>query len=360
VGSGSDGSRKPIGHKDKPFIQPMTAVIRNHGQLTPAELAVLLDVSSYDWSGQGTWVAQKTVADDLGIGERTVRDALRKLEQVGAIERQRRPGQSNLYTVNKVWVPADPGNIRRGRRSNTAPPTPADPARDPGNIRRTHRQILPHAPAAFAAEVDSTNYIQQVEATTDNVPPPAASEGPLSGTIPDGSQEQGTEEKLEAAVAERIVPQSVISPEHSSASLVGMEAVAKSRGSFDYSSARPDLAEEAQVVQLATRFDQIQAMIGNELATGIRWQKSLKGFRIMLFSDKHRRPYADVCLVLDYLKDNPLRAKEIVNKDKKRGVTNTYHLMFLFDRLLDEAVGPGSETERMFSKRKICIPVVRS
>ena len=48
-----------------------------------------------------------------------------------------------------------------------------------------------------------------------------------------------------------------------------------------------------------------------------------------------------------------MRAKEIVNKDKKRGVTNTYHLMFLFDRLHNEAVGRQSEAEKMFSKRKV-------
>ena len=97
-------------------------------------------------------------------------------------------------------------------------------------------------------------------------------------------------------------------------------------------------------------------IMGKEKATGIRWQKSLIGFRMLLFSDKHRRSYADACLVLDYLKDNPMRAKEIVNTDKKHGVTNTYQLMFLFDRLYNEAVGRKSEAEKMFAKRKVRIP----
>ena len=39
---------------------------------------------------------------------------------------------------------------------------------------------------------------------------------------------------------------------------------------------------------------------------------------------KHRRSYEDVSLVLDYLKNSPMRAKEIVNKDNKSGVTNTH------------------------------------
>jgi len=96
--------------------------------------------------------------------------------------------------------------------------------------------------------------------------------------------------------------------------------------------------------------------MGEQKATGVRWQRSLTGFRMMLFSAKHGRSYDDVCVVLDYLKDNPIRAKEIVNKDKKRGVTNTYHLMCLFDRLYNEAVGRTSETEEMFSKRKVGTP----
>jgi hypothetical protein len=61
-----------------------------------------------------------------------------------------------------------------------------------------------------------------------------------------------------------------------------------------------------------------------------------------------------VSLVLDHLKNNPMRAKEIVNKDNKRGVTNTYHLMFPFEQLHNETV--GRESEKMFSKRKVRIP----
>jgi len=61
-------------------------------------------------------------------------------------------------------------------------------------------------------------------------------------------------------------------------------------------------------------------------------------------------------LVLDHLKNNPMRAKEIVNKDNRRGVTNTYHLMFLFERLHSEAVGRESGAKQMFSKRKVRIP----
>jgi hypothetical protein len=63
-----------------------------------------------------------------------------------------------------------------------------------------------------------------------------------------------------------------------------------------------------------------------------------------------------VSLVLDHLKNNPMRAKEIVNKDNKSGVTNTYHLMFPLEPLHNEAVGRESEAEKMFSKRKVRIP----
>ena len=49
-------------------------------------------------------------------------------------------------------------------------------------------------------------------------------------------------------------------------------------------------------------------------------------------------------------------AKEIVNKDNKSAVTNTHHLMFLFEPLHKEAVGCESEAEKMFSKGKVPIP----
>ena len=87
----SDTSTATKGQKRRSFIQPLTAVIRNRGQLTPAELAVYLHLHTYDWDGEGTWVGQKTIAHELGIGERTVRDAVKKLEGVGAIKCQARP-----------------------------------------------------------------------------------------------------------------------------------------------------------------------------------------------------------------------------------------------------------------------------
>ncbi len=351
--SASGRNNKAPGHKRGSFIQPLTALIRNHGQLSPVELAVLLDLQTYDWNGKGSWVGQKTIAHDLGVSERSVRAAVNKLTQVGAIECQRRPGLSNLAKVNRAWVPADPGKTYRGQTSASTPPTPAESAGDSGNVRRPPRQNLPPTPAASAAETDTTNYTHQTDARTDPVPPPAASEEPLSWTTGKANQEQSQEE-LERPIAEKTVCPHV-SPSNDSAGMgrSGMEAVAKCLSNLDYSSARPDPAEEALVVELATRFNEIQTIMGEEEATGIRWQKFLKGFRIMLFSGKHRRSYADASLVLDYLKGNPTRAKEIVNKDKKRGVTNTYHLMFLFDRLHSEAEGGERDAEKTFSKRKV-------
>src|SRR6185312_6510084 len=105
----SDTSTATKGQKRRSFIQPLTAVIRNRGQLTPAELAVYLHLHTYDWDGQGTWVGQKTIADELGLSERTVRDAVKQLERLGGIECQQRPGQSNLHKVKRNWVPADRG-----------------------------------------------------------------------------------------------------------------------------------------------------------------------------------------------------------------------------------------------------------
>ncbi len=351
-----DRSAQAQGQKRESFIQPLTAVIRNHGQLTPAELAVYLELQSYDWHGEGTWVGQKTIAHELGISERAVRNAVKKLEQLGAIEYQHRPGQSNLYKLRRAWVPSNASHTCRGGRAKTTPPTPAESAAHPGTICRTPRHNLPHTPAESAAEIDTRNYTQESEARTDRVPPPAASEETLSGSNPEVSQDPRQEDRA-VPVDETPAAQLVGSSARSVSSVrSGMEALAKSIDNIDYSSPRPDASEEARVAELATRFDQIRRLIGDENATAMRWQKHLIGFRMMLFSAKHGRSYDDACLVLDYLKNNPARAREIVNKDKKRGVTNTYHLMFLFDRLLNEAVGRESDVEKMFSKRRVRIP----
>ena len=52
-----------------------------------------------------------------------------------------RPGHSHLYTVNRAWLPTDSGNIRRGKRSTTTPPAPAESAEHPGNICRAPGRI---------------------------------------------------------------------------------------------------------------------------------------------------------------------------------------------------------------------------
>jgi hypothetical protein len=349
-------SDKAEGRKREAFIQPLTAVIRNRGQLTPAALLVYLDLHTYDWDGEGTWVGQKTIADDLGISERTVRDAVKKLQRSGAIECQLRPGRSNVYKVKYGWVPADPSSICLGDGSRTTPATPAASAGVPGLFCRTPRQSLPHTPAGDAAETDPTNHNQKPEARTDWVPPPAASEEPLSGTTSEVSQEPTQEEPATPVAKQAEYPSVSFSKISSATSRSSTKDLTECVADIDYHSARLNPAEEALVVELATRFNHIQTVIGREKAEGIRWEKFLIGFRMILFSDKHGRSFEDVCLVLDYLSDNPTRAKEIINKDKKRGVTNTYHLMFLFDRLHREALGLGSEAEKMFSKRKVPIP----
>jgi len=186
----SDRSKKATAQKRAPFIQPLTEVIRNHGQLTPAQLAVYMDLQTYDWDGKGTWVSQKTIADEIGISERTVRDAVRELARLGAIDYQPRPGRSSISRVKSGWVPADSGNRRRSKRSKTTPSAPVDFAADPGKSCRTPRQDLPHTPAESAAKTDTRNYTQEAEAKTDRVTPPTASEGPLSGTTAETSQEE--------------------------------------------------------------------------------------------------------------------------------------------------------------------------
>jgi hypothetical protein len=282
-----------------------------------------------------------------------VRSAVKKLDLVGAIERQRRSGQSDLCKVKHGWVPTDPGSNCRSKATGITTAPPAESAGDPGNVCRTPRQNLPHTPAESAAETDPKNQNHKPEPErTDQVPPPTASAKPLSSTTVEVIQEPTRE-----SLAKRAEPVEGLSSKTSApTNRFSPKGLTDAVADIDYHSPRLNPDEEALVVELATRFNQVQTVMGREKVAGVGWEKFLTGFRMILFSDKHRRSFEDVCVVLDYLSDNPTRAKEIVNKDKKRGVTNTYHLMFLFDRLLQEAMGSASEALATFSKRKVRVP----
>ena len=81
--------------------------------------------------------------------------------------------------------------------------------------------------------------------------------------------------------------------------LIPGQGTDKGLGTVDSSSARPDSAEEALVVELASTFNRDPHDHGRgPEATAIRWQRFLTGFRMMRFSTKHTRSYADVSLVL--------------------------------------------------------------
>jgi len=104
----------------------------------PAKL-VLLNLLERLGQNSSAWPSQKTISADTGLSERTVRDALRDLEEMRFITTQRRgPGATNAYDLDLLEILrwAEP-------RRQSLPVTAADPAGLSGNSRRSDRQDLP-------------------------------------------------------------------------------------------------------------------------------------------------------------------------------------------------------------------------
>lgn len=105
-----------------------------HGKAVLAHLLERLGQSST------AWPRQQRVAEDLGIGERTVREALRELEAIGFVATRRRGlGLPNEYTLNMGalldWAErrtrtADSAGLER----QAAPPDSAGPERPPDPV----------------------------------------------------------------------------------------------------------------------------------------------------------------------------------------------------------------------------------
>lgn len=110
-------------------------------------------------------VGELRLAADTRLSERTVRDALTRLEDLGHITIERRPGKRNVYTVHVL----DPGDTCRG--------TPARGAGDPGTSRRTPRRQVPDMKESLdfsgsAGAAWDRPPRPDFEAVRDSLPPP--------------------------------------------------------------------------------------------------------------------------------------------------------------------------------------------
>ncbi len=110
---------------------------------------VLWAVDSY--ANPSCWASSKTIADCLLLDERTVRRALRTLQERGYLEITERPGRSNLISLRWDQILKTPGILPTLPRTMTTepralcPPTPGILSKTPGilptEIERTGNEI---------------------------------------------------------------------------------------------------------------------------------------------------------------------------------------------------------------------------
>ena len=100
------------------FTQVPNFILTNKDISVGAKLAYAM-LLKYDWYNDGCFPGQVRLAEDMGAGERSVRDYLKELQRGGLLEIiQRGLGRTNLYklriTVDKVrGSPTPTGKFRR-------------------------------------------------------------------------------------------------------------------------------------------------------------------------------------------------------------------------------------------------------
>jgi DNA-binding GntR family transcriptional regulator len=86
--------------------------------LTPAARAAYAMLASYAWRGAECWPGQETLAEDLGVDDRTVRRYLAELVERGLVERTRRGrGRTNVYSLPRQ----DTGVLSKAQDRTRAP-----------------------------------------------------------------------------------------------------------------------------------------------------------------------------------------------------------------------------------------------
>jgi len=84
------------------FTMVPNFILTNHGLTVGAKLAYAM-LLKYAWSDSAVYPGQRTLAVDMGVGERSVRTYLKELEQANLLEvEQRGLGKTNLYRLHIV------------------------------------------------------------------------------------------------------------------------------------------------------------------------------------------------------------------------------------------------------------------
>jgi predicted transcriptional regulator len=100
-GSGGRSHHKPFVEVQANVTGISRAISRCGGQLEPVEKLVLLNLVHRKGHNPTAWPSQDAISRDTGYSVSYVQRALRKLEELGLIQRRRRNrGRSNEYPID--------------------------------------------------------------------------------------------------------------------------------------------------------------------------------------------------------------------------------------------------------------------
>lgn len=124
---------------------------------SPVRKSILMYLANRANTEDGaSWPSQRRVADETEYGERTVRDALKDLEEMGIIRRISRRDTTDMIYLNMSYQPpaaaagTENSGPRRGSRRGAAARAAAGDSAAPG--AGDDRQEIPVVPAADAGE----------------------------------------------------------------------------------------------------------------------------------------------------------------------------------------------------------------
>ncbi len=120
------------------------------GRLTTAQRAVLVIVARHARDdGSGSRVSQTTISEAADLVDRSVRRALTRLERMGLVAGEVRPGKTTIWSLNFAWTPDT-----SVQSEPPEPRTPAsrDAATDPGRT-----PDAPRTPVSYEGEGEATS-----------------------------------------------------------------------------------------------------------------------------------------------------------------------------------------------------------
>ncbi len=139
------------------------------GRLTATQRVILLVLTRHaDEDGRGARIGQEKLSRSAGITDRAVRDALKRLESLGLISGERRPGLTTVWTVHLNWTPEA---HFQGDGAKPRKPASRVDAQDPGSTPEAPRKSTSDEGEGEGLKASPPSVPQDVEreeATTDD------------------------------------------------------------------------------------------------------------------------------------------------------------------------------------------------